>query len=287
MSYLKAASLGEALHFLADSQGCARIIAGATDLYLQGMPERALDITGIPEVKGIVEKEGLIALGSAVTHSEAESSILVQEKALALAEACAHVGSPQIRNIGTIGGNVINAAPAADAAVALVALGAKAIFIDLQGETREIEVEDLYESFNCTRVDCSREIMLRMVFRGCSENEGSAFARFASRGALALPMVNAAARVKVVDGLFQDVRLVLAPVKPAPTRLVEVEKLLQGATADEETYKRIEAAATAEVEVRSSLLRCTAEYRTHLVGVLASRVIRRAVEVALDRKRGA
>lgn len=287
MSYLKAASMNEALAFLSDSQGCARIIAGATDLYLKGMPERALDITGIPETRSIEEKEGFIILGSAVTHSEAAASTLVQEKALALAEACSLVGSPQIRNLGTLGGNVITAAPAADAAVALVALGAKAVFAGIRGDTGELEVEKLYESFNRTRVDCSRKIMVRLIFKACGENEGSAFERFASRRALALPIVNAAARVKISNGVFQDVRLVLAPVKPAPTRLLEVEAMLKGASVAEDTYTRIEKTAVSEVEVRSSLLRCTAQYRSHLVGVLAARVIRRAAKVALDRKRGA
>lgn len=284
MSYLKAASMGEALTFLADSQGCASVVAGATDLYLQGMPDHVLDITAVPETRVLEEKGDLILLGSAVTHSEAAASALLKDKALALAEACSLVGSPQIRNIGTLGGNVINAAPAADAAVALVALGAKAVFADLQGETSELEVEDLYKNFNRTKVDCTREIMVRLILKACGDGEGSAFERFASRRALALPMVNAAARVKVLDGFFQDVRLVIAPVKPAPTRLLEVENMLQGAPAEAETFRKIEAAATAEVEVRSSLLRCTAQYRSHLVGVLAARVVRRAVKIALDRK---
>lgn len=284
MSYLKALNIEQAVALLRGNPGRIRVVGGATDLFLQEMPQVALDITALPETTGLETAGDLFSLGAALTHSEVANSYPVRQKATALTEACASIGSPQIRNIGTLGGNVINAAPAADAAVALVALGAGAVMINLERETREEAVEDLYAGFNQTVIDSGSEIMLKLVIRPCAVNEGSSFERFASRKALALPMVNGAARVEVVDGFFRSVRLVLAPINPAPTRLLNVEGILQGAPVTEETYKKIETEAAAEVEVRTSLLRCTAQYRSHLIGVLAARVVRKAADRALERK---
>jgi len=99
-------------------------------------------------------------------------------------------------------------------------------------------------------------------------------------------MVNAAAWVNIENDCLREVRLVLAPVKPAPTRLKETEKRLIGAPLKAETWRLAGDAATEEVTVRGSLLRCSAQYRRHLVGVLAERVIAKAVKAACERKEG-
>lgn len=273
MSYYVAASLAQALNILRESRGAAFVVAGATDLFLKGMPLQVVDIASLSELDLIREEEGLLSLGAAVTHAAAASSPLIRVKASALSEACAAIGSPQVRNLGTVGGNVVNAAPAADAAVALSALGARAVICDINGCRREEELADLYAGYNQSRVDSSREIVLNLVFKVCEPDEGSAFTRFASRRALSLPMANAAARVRLKNGIFEEVCLVVAPVKPAPTRLYETEKALRGRKPDEETRHVAEKLASAEVETRGSLLRCSAEYRRHLIGILAGRVL--------------
>ncbi|MDY6826863.1 MAG: FAD binding domain-containing protein [Bacillota bacterium] len=280
MSYFTAASLDEALKALREAEGKALVIAGATDLFLKGMPPQAVDIASLPELGMIVEEQDYFTVGAAVTHAAAASSPLIRVKATALAEACAAVGSPQVRNLGTIGGNLVNAAPAADAAVALSALGAKAFLWDIDGRRWGEGLENLYAGYNRSRIDSSREIVLNLIFKSCQFNEGSAFARFASRKALSLPMVNTAARIRLENGVFTDVRLVAAPVKPAPTRLFKTEEALLGKKPNEETRHAVEELASAEAEVRGSLLRCTAGYRRHLIGVLAGRVLMTAVRRA-------
>ncbi len=276
MSYLIASSLEEALTSLRDGSGKARAVAGATDLYLQEMPYGLVDLSFLKETTVIEEKEGLMSLGAAVTHALAASSPLVLSRARALAEGCAAIGSPQIRNIGTIGGNVINAAPAADAAVALVGLGAKAELVDINRETRTEAVENLYWTHNRSLVDSSKEIMVRFLIKPCLAGEGSAFTRFAARRALALPMVNAAARVKLEKGFVKEVRLVAAPARPAPTRLLKTEELVIGRPVNGETISMVEKAVAEEIEVRGSLLRCSARYRQHLVGVLVASALKTA-----------
>lgn len=281
MSYIKAESIEQVLALLKQSAPELQVIAGGTDLYLGNLPEQLIDIGSIADLKGIEEIEGLIKIGAAVTHTVAASSELIKSKATALAEACSQLGSPQVRNIGTLGGNVINAAPAADAAVALVALGARAELIDSEENVRSAPVDQLYESFNCSAVDCSSELLIKLLFEACEPGEGSAFVRFAARRALALPMVNAAARVKIENGLISRICLVVAPVKPAPTRLVKTEALIFGEPAGEDSWLKAEKSAAQEVEVRGSLLRCSADYRKHLVGVLAGRALRTAALRAL------
>ncbi len=284
MSYIKAESLDQALDLLKDFAPEPRIIAGGTDLFLQDLPQNLIDIGSLEIMKMIEEKEGQLEIGAAVTHNMAANAALIISKATALAEACSQVGSPQVRNIGTLGGNVMNAAPAADAAVALVALGAKAELIDTHKNRRCLAVDQLYAGYNCTAVDCSSELLLKFFINPCKAGEGSAFVRLAARRALALPMVNAAARVSLEDGLISGICLVAAPIKPAPTRLFMTEKYLLGKPAVEETWQEAEKVAAQEAEVRGSMLRCSADYRKQMVGVMAGRAMRKAALRALDGK---
>jgi CO/xanthine dehydrogenase FAD-binding subunit len=284
MSYLKVKTLEEAQALLNDMAPQAQVIAGGTDLFLQEMPLNLIDVSAIPELKVINENDGLLEVGAAVTHSVAAVSSLLLAKATALSEACLQVGSPQVRNVGTLGGNVINAAPAADSAVALAALGAEALLTDRFGNIRVTTLAQLYSGFNCSTVDCSSDILIKFTFPPCKAGEGSAFTRFAARRALALPMANAAVRIKIEDGVITRVALVAAPVKPAPTRFEQTEALLSGQPATEETWLKAEKYASEEADVRGSLLRCSADYRRHLIGVLAGRVLRTAAERALTGK---
>ena len=97
-------------------------------------------------------------------------------------------------------------------------------------------------------------------------------------------MANAAARIKIEDGIITRVALVAAPVKPAPTRFEQAEAMLTGQPATEETWLKAEKYASEEAEVRGSLLRCSADYRRHIIGVLAGRALRTAAERALTGK---
>ncbi len=277
MSYIIASTLEQAINNLKTSDGRAQVIAGATDLFLEEFPLELVDISSVPEILGISRSKGFLSIGAGVTHAETAASSVICSEAEALSEASLQVGSPQVRNMGTLGGNVISAAPAADAAVALVALVAKASLIDLDGSSREVFIEDLYTDYNRSSVDSKFEILLRFLIKPAQKGEGSAFLRFAPRAALALPLVNAAARVRLANDIIQEVRVVVAPSKPAPTRLLETEKLLHGAKPDLLTWQKIEYTASSEVEVRGSMLRCSEEYRRHLVGVLARRVLQRAL----------
>lgn len=284
MSYQVVTNLEQALSALKERKEKYRVIAGGTDLFLEKLPENLLDISLLAEALVIEEQAVNLLIGAAVTHSRAAASSLLRKKAQALSEACSQVGSPQVRNIGTVGGNVINAAPAADAAVALAALGARAELIDCSGNVRIVKLEELYAGFNCSAIDSCQELLLRFIINSRVPGSGSAFARLAARKALALPMANAAAWVRVENSCLQEVRLVVAPVKPAPTRLMKTEALLAGKPLAAESWREAAEAAMEEVEVRGSLLRCSADYRRHLVGVLVARALETAAARALTEK---
>ena len=133
--YLFPSSVEEALAMLAGREERARLVAGGTDLIIELTEGRRaadclVDITRIPELGKITLEDGMIVLGANVTHRQAAESPLVREQATVLAQACQAVGSLQIRNVGTLGGNVVNAMPAADGSIALLALEAEAEIAD-------------------------------------------------------------------------------------------------------------------------------------------------------------
>lgn len=282
MSYRIAKTLASVLEALKDKDPAVRFVAGATDLFLQEMPAGLVDISSIEELIAIEEIDDRLVIGAAVTHARAAASELIKSRAAALAEACLQIGSPQVRNIGTLGGNVVNAAPAADAAVALIALGAKAVLVDSSGAWREEAVDHLYRGYNCSVLDGCTELLVRFLIEPCGQGEGSAFRRFAARKALALPMANAAARLKLENGVVASLSLVAAPVGPAPTRLSRTETVICGRTAGEETWILAAEMAAEEVEVRGSLLRCSAAYRRHLIGILTGDALRAAARRASE-----
>ena len=130
IDYQRPKTISDALTLLEQAKGRGRVIAGGTDLTLQlrrgeYAADLLVDITGIEELRQIREDNGWIYIGAAVTHAEVAKNPLILKEATALAEGCAQVGSPQIRNIATLVGNVISAQPAADGAIPLTALGAE------------------------------------------------------------------------------------------------------------------------------------------------------------------
>ena len=166
--YLCPVTVDETLHLLADRDGQARVIAGGTDLVLQlRRGERRarclVDISHIYALRATTETDGLITIGAAVTHTELSASPLIREHAPVLAQAAAEIGSPEIRNVGTVGGNVVNAQPAADTALALAALGAEAEIVSVDG-ARWVALAELYAGPGLSCVDSNAELVRAFRF---------------------------------------------------------------------------------------------------------------------------
>jgi CO/xanthine dehydrogenase FAD-binding subunit len=281
--YLSPSSIEEALEILKLYNGSARVIAGGTDLVLD-LKEGSRKVTclvDITKIEGLqnAEQDGKeVRIGATVTHSQVASSALIRKHGACLAEAAAAVGSPQIRNQGTIIGNVVNAQPAADTAVALFALSAKAEIATTQG-IKLVPIEQLYAGLGTSKVDSTAEIVICVRFPGLGDNQGSAFSRLSQRKALALPMLNAAVAVTVKDNKFEEAQVVVAPVSHLPFHSRKAEEVLRGATVSEETMIAAAEAAASEANPRDSALRGSAAYRKKMVTVL----VRRALEQATER----
>src|SRR5271157_137402 len=262
--------------------GEARILAGGTDLILaiqrgECNPIALLDITRISELEGIVEEGEEIRIGARVTHAACASSPLIQKSGTCLAEACATIGSPQIRHIATLVGNVVNAQPAADGAIALIALRARARIISAQEGLADL-VENLYAGIGHSRVDSSREVLAYLSFPSAKDGEGSAFLRIAPRNAMCLPVLNGAAWVSLREQSIADIRIVLGPVSDRPFRAQRTEAVVKGSRCDTaELLEEAASVASEEANPRDSLLRGSAEYRRDLIRTLIKRLLKTAI----------
>ena len=271
---------------LAEREGRARLVAGGTDLIIQltegqRSADCLVDITRIPELDRITLEDGMIVLGANVTHRQAAESPLVRERATVLAEACRAVGSLQIRNVGTLGGNVVNAMPAADGSITLLALEAEAEIADGTGRTW-VPLQDLFVRPGVSRVDSTREMLTALRFKALSERQGSALERIARRRALALPILNCAVVVTLSEAGedFESVRIALGPVAPVPFRASDAEESLRGAPISLETMAKAGEMAMRESQPCSSLLRASKEYREEVIKVLVRRGLERSVQRA-------
>lgn len=166
-NYVMAKEAGEALRLLAGYEGRGRIIAGGTDLVLdlqsgKYQADCLVDITGIPGLAETKLCEGVLEVGAAVTHNHAAESPLIRQYAYALAKASHSVGSNQIRNCSTIGGNIVNGQPAADSAVALAALGASVEVMSEYG-TELLSMDRLYAGFGKSTVDSTKSLVTKIL----------------------------------------------------------------------------------------------------------------------------
>lgn len=282
--YLVPDTIDQAISQLQANKGGARIIAGGTDLLLdlkEGKKEAVIlvDITRIPELKRITLENGLIKIGAAVTHNQAAKSGIIQEKATVLAQAARSVGSLQIRNTGTVVGNVLNAQPAADTAVALTALGAVAEIISPAAK-EYLPVEELYAGLGKSAVDSTSQLVTMVQFPALLQNQGSAFERLEQRKALALPMLNVAVVVSLSGEHFEWARIVMAPVGTKPVRATGAEAILKGARVTAEIIEQAATAAAAQANPRDSALRGSREYRLQVLPVLVRRALESAVKQA-------
>ena len=284
--YVTASTVEEALATLASLRGQGRIIAGGTDLVIQlQRRERQLsclvDVTRIPRLNEITMDDSYVIVGATATHAQIERSPLIRERAQVLAEACSMVGSPQIRNVGTLAGNVVNAQPAADGSIALLALDAEAQIANLTGH-QWVPVASLFVSPGVSRIDATTEMITAFRFRAQAPRESSAYERLARRKAVALPVINVAVRVLLdADGShIREAHIAIGPVAPVPFRAQEAEAALKDQPVSDEVIIDAVEMAARESKPRTSLLRAGKEYRRELIRVLTRRALHRALEHA-------
>jgi CO/xanthine dehydrogenase FAD-binding subunit len=275
--YVRPTSLDEALRALQDAGGLARPIAGGTDLLLdlrQGRHpsvDTLVDVTGVAEMTRIERDDGRLWIGAAVPLALLLKDQLLPGEATCLWEACQLIGGPQVRNVATLGGNVAHGLPAADGAIALLAMQAEAELYGPQGR-RSLPISDLFAGPGEVTFDRGQELLVGFSIQAQQEGDVSAFRRVMRPQGVAIAILNFGAWVRW-DGArtVRDVRLALGPSGRTPFRARGAEAVLRGSTGDRDALDCAREALLDEVRVRTSPHRATADYRRHLAGVLLNR----------------
>lgn len=268
-NYTTPASLTEALEILKEGNGASRVTAGATDMFLdlekkKKTADTLVDVRKIPELRKIEKQGDVLYIGGAMTHTEVENDPLVKEYFAALSKGASVVGGPQIRNVGTIAGNVVNAQPAADTAVPLFAFDAAAVVASVDGTVSETPIAALYAGPGKSTLDATKNILVGFKLP-LGKYSVSGFAREGKRNALTLPMLNLAAALKLENGVIAEASLAAGPVSTTPFRLTDAETFLKGKTPSAELFDEAGKLAEAQANPRDSLLRGGASFRKELL----------------------
>ena len=269
-------SLGEALRFISGRGDRTAIIAGGTDLIpglRQGIsrPGLVLNILEIEELNGVREKEQALRIGCTTTHTQLAESAILQRTCPALAQAAASVGGPLVRNRGTIGGNIVNASPAADLACALLALDAEAVLRSEKG-TRMVALRDFFIGPGQTVIQPD-EILTEVSIR--LPKGKSVFRKLGRRQAMSLSIVNAAVYLEMEGKVCRETRIALGSVAPTPIRCPQAERMLANQETDPELLSECASEAMRASKPIDDL-RAKAWYRIEAGTVLLRRALAQA-----------
>ena len=275
--YYSVVSTDEAIQILAEQNTQARIIAGATDLMLEmerGVRKGINTLIDVSRINGLdqirLDEENLIHVGPLVTHGECASSKLIIEQAFPLAKACWEIGAAQIRNRGTVAGNLITASPANDTIPALIGLNARVVLQSIHGQ-REVPLTEFYKG---VRVNVMRpeEMMVDIIFPALDKNQRGTFYKLGLRKAQAISLVNCAAVLTFNGTKIIDVAIVLGSVAPMIIHAKDAEEFLLGKNLDDETIQK--AAELAKTSARPiDDIRGSREYRLEMVRVCVKRAL--------------
>ncbi len=273
-------TIEEAIELLWQAEGKAKVIAGGTDLVIglrsgDYTPQSIIDITRIEELRKIEEKNGAVSIGAAVTHSEIASSPLVKKYGKILSDAASEIGSPQIRNLGTIGGNIVNASPAADTIPPLMVLNAMGRVVSRGGE-KEVLLSQLFKGPYETNLK-PHELLVQITFQKLPPETKSSFVRLARRDAMAIARMNVAIILQIGKNRIEDVRIAVGSVTPTPQRMSEAETFLKGKLPDKRSLQKA-SLKVSEAMIQRSGIRTSTSYKKLVVEALFMRAIKKALE---------
>lgn len=274
--YVRPGSLEEAILLVNDDKFTSKFLAGGTDVMVYLHHEcpdfdRVIDISQMQDLKIIQKNDSHVTLGAGVTFTEAIKSDILNDEAPVLVAACKSVGSPQIRNAGTIGGNIVNAAACADSLPALVALDARAHLRGKDGQ-RNLLVADFVKGPNRTEIK-SGELLTHFTFPVPVKNTRSAFIKLGRRNAQAISRLTVAALGKLdPQGKVEFARIAPGAATSRTRRFTEVEEMLLGKMITEEL---IESASqkTAEVMIEITGRRWSTEYKEPALAALTRKAL--------------
>lgn len=276
--YCRPATLQELSKVLIELGPDAAIVAGGTDIMVQirekdkrwAKLSTLVDVTYIDEMHKIEDCGEELFIGATSTHTEIEVSELVQKYVPFLSVACSTVGSPQIRNRGTLGGSICNASPAADPLTPLVAMNARVVICGIDGE-REVNIVEFYKEKGQVDLDRAKgEFVKGYMVPKVSEGAVTVFQKLGRRKALAISRLNASILLAFAeDGSIKEAKIAPGCIFRTPSRVPEAEELLIGKMPSEELFKEA-GEMVSKVMIDKTGWRWSTEYKKPAVeGVIA------------------
>ena len=285
MKYVAPSSVEEATSLLSSSPS-AQVFAGATDVVPQlragrEAPEVLVDLKKIDQLVALNSDDDKWTVGAATPTAHLTEDEAFSYEFPGLSEAAGLIGSDQIQNRSSLGGNLCNASPAADSVPAMVVNGVRAVVAGPSG-TRVLDVSEVVTGPGQTALG-DDEFIVEFEIDKMPNRSGDAYLRMIPRTEMDIAVVGAGARITLADdGSIEQAVLALGAVAPTVVRIPDAEQALVGSTADEETLSAV-AAAASEVCNPIDDKRGTVAYRKQVAGVLAKRAVVIAIERAEQR----
>jgi CO/xanthine dehydrogenase FAD-binding subunit len=277
-SYAMPKSIDEAISLMEGHGEQARYVAGGTDILVRikekkVLPDFLISLRHIPGMAYIDYEEatGILRIGSMTTHRMLEKSPLIRERYPVLSDAADNIGSVQIRNVATLGGNIVNAVPSADGAIPLITLGAQIRMKGPKGE-REMELVDFFIGPGQTLLEHG-EVVLEFLVPKLRPLTGMAYFKHTRRAAMELPILGVAVLLSLEDDgiTCSEARIGLGVLAPTPMRALNAERIMQGKRVNDGLLEKAGKMAAEECKARDSI-RGEAWYRRAMVEVLVKRL---------------
>ena len=285
--YFAPEGLDEALLILSKKGKDAFVMAGGTDLVMKmnrGLVKPAA-IISLSRIKGLNKidfdpRRGL-TIGATALIAEVASHHEIKKRYPAIAHATGVMANVQIRNMGTVAGNLCNAAPSADNAPPLMAMGAEVTLTGMKGD-RQVPVEEFFRGPGMTALEPG-EIMTSIFVPLPPPHSGASYERISARGKADIAAVSAGVMLIMEGGTCKKARIALGAVAPVPMRARKAENMLNGKRLTQGLIEKAAAQAARESRPVSDV-RASAAYRNRIVSVLTRRAIEKAHASALKRQ---
>jgi len=275
------ASLQEALDLIDGKGRDYELLAGGTNLVPNirdgsSTPLAVVDLGAVKTLRYIKEEEDMIKIGSLTTFSDILKSDLIKHRAVILREAVGKIAGPLIRNRATVGGNLVDASPAADSAVPLLALKAQLTLRSLKGD-RTVPLARFFADYRKTLIEPG-EILTEIVFPAPPKDSRFGYEKIGRRNAMAISVASVAVMLHMKEDTCTDACIALGAIAPTPIRLGEAEALLRDKVVNLDLAQRCGEIALKDAEPISDL-RASSEYRRHVCDVLVRRTICRSLNI--------
>lgn len=275
--YISPKTKEEVLQILKQEKSEACLVAGCSNVlpYIKDKiisKKLLLDISDIEELNYIKKSEGKLYIGAGTTISDLINSKIIREECNILYQTAEQFADPIIRNSATIGGNLADASPAADAAPPLLVLDA-VLEVESMDEKREISLKDFFVGPRKTVLH-DDEMITSIKIKDNSINKNGYFIKLGLRQAMAISLATVALILEVEKDKIADVRIAMGSIAPTPLRLIKVERFLKNKKINDELIE--EAVKKVRVEVKPiGDVRASAEYRRYVSGILFKRAFKK------------